>query len=147
MASSVHGYAPYKVKKIEISNHMKDVIHTSGRKNSSSCDISFRVVTSRRVIRKAVKSNDSSFSTLCPLHATKGLGLSRKAFRQPLQDSATCTVSRKGSRPIFHITPRNMDNTEAFFLLPPSPPLPPLHSVITAETIKFRARIDDKPGK
>lgn len=69
-----------EVKKIEISRGGRN----AREKPFFSRDISFRVVTSRRVIRKAVKSNDSSFSTFRPSHTTKSLGLSgRRPTYQP----------------------------------------------------------------
>lgn len=98
-----------EVKKIEISRGGRN----AREKPFFSRDISFRVVTSRRVIRKAVKSNDSSFSTFRPSHTTKSLGLSgRRPTYQPPSNPVTRNRICKGSRqrPIFHITPRNMDN-------------------------------------
>jgi len=57
---------------------------TSRKNLSSSRDISSsRVVTGRCVICKAVKSDDSSFSTCRPSHATKGLGLPNEGVLRP----------------------------------------------------------------
>jgi len=98
------GYAR-GVKKIEISNREEDVM---SRKNlSSSPDISSRVVTGRCVICKAVKSDDSSFSTCRPSHAMKGLGLPNEGVPRPPR------IRRRVARG----TVRDRDS-DRFFILP-----------------------------
>lgn len=104
---------------------------------------SFRVVTNRRVIRKAVKSNDSSFSTLHPSH--ERFRPLTKAFCQPPRIRRhvreTVPVRGRGSGRFF-ILPLVTWITRSLSLAQLS-----YSRYYRRETMKFRARIHGESRK